>query len=329
MSLFPTSARRAKASPPWAANSTAASAQVGRRQDPWWSRVADASTPWHVRLLRAVRSWPNRFDLTAREAMVFQTPIAESADHAIASPALYGKPGELPRRYEPAEGALVVKSAQSREFRNISTHASRPALRPVGCLADLLPSHRYPLDLVEAFEAANGQRVMVRPILPLDAAKFQAFVRNLSDASRSNRFLNGLGELPAYMLKRMTQIDYRTHMALVAEVVNDGQPVIIAEARYACEPKSDSAELAAAVADDWQGHGLAKVLLRRLTRHAAAAGLRRLTGETWASNARVLHLAREAGFSIMPGAGGVLGLCRNIAPQSSLPWQAAPSLANR
>jgi hypothetical protein len=137
MSLFPTSARKAKASPPWAANSTAASAQVGRKQDPWWSRVADASTSWHVRLLRAVRSWPNRFDLTAREAMVFQTPIAESADHAIASPALYGKPGELPRRYEPAESPLVVKSAQSREFRNISTHASRPVLRPVGCLADL------------------------------------------------------------------------------------------------------------------------------------------------------------------------------------------------
>lgn len=131
------------------------------------------------------------------------------------------------------------------------------------------------------------------------------------------------------MLKHMTQIDYRTHMALVAEIVREGVPVIIAEARYAIDRESDSAELAAAVADDWQGQGLAKVMLGRLVGHAAATGLRRLIGETSASNGRVLQIARQAGFSVVPGAGGVLGLCRNIGPQPRLPSQAAPSLVGR
>ena len=327
MNLYPISARKAKASPPWATNSTTSSVQVGRRQDSWWSHVADASTSWRVRLLRTVRSWPTRRSDRKLGALSDWDLKDIDLAHGEIELAIYGKPGEWPQRYEPGDRALVVKSAQSRECRNISTHASRLGPGPVGCLADLLPSQSYPLDLVEAVEAANGQRVTVRPILPLDAAKFQAFVRNLSDASRSNRFLHGLRELPAHMLKHMTQIDYRSHIALVAEVVNDGRPVIIAEARYACEPESDSAELAVAVADDWQGQGLAKVLLRRLAGYAAAVGLRRLTGETRASNARVLQFARRAGFSIMPGAGGVLGLCRDIAPQSRLPWQAAPSLA--
>jgi acetyltransferase len=191
---------------------------------------------------------------------------------------------------------------------------------PGGGLTDLLPSQGYPLELLEVVEVANGQRVTVRPILPLDSAKFQAFVRNLSETSRNHRFLQGLRELQVHVLQRLMRIDYRTHMALVAEVVREGMPIIIAEARYAVDPESNSAELAVAVADSWQGVGLAKALLRRLAGHAAAAGLRRLTGETQASNARVLQLARQAGFSIMPvpGTGGVLRLSRNIAPQSLL-----------
>ena len=109
-------------------------------------------------------------------------------------------------------------------------------------------------------------------------------------------------------------------MALVAEVMREGVPVIIAEARYAFDPECGSAELAVTVADDWQGLGLAKALCRRLIGHAASAGFTRLTSETRASNAPVLHLAREAEFSIrpVPGASGVLRLTRNIAPHPQL-----------
>jgi acetyltransferase len=209
----------------------------------------------------------------------------------------------------------------------MSTHESRSGLRPisVGDLSDELPSHGYPLEMVEIVEAANGQHITVRPILPLDAAKFQAFVRNLSDASRSNRFLHSLKELPGRMLQRLT----RTHMALVAEIMREGVPVIIAEARYACDPESGSVELAVAVADNWQGLGLAKALFRRLIGHAASAGFTRLTAETRASNVPVLHLAREAEFSIRPlsGASGVLRLTRNIAPHPHLPQQEALTAA--
>ena len=210
----------------------------------------------------------------------------------------------------------------------MSTHASRSGLPPisVGDLSDELPSS-YPHELVEIIEAANGQRVTVRPVLPCDAAKFQAFVNGLSDTSRTYRFLSGLRRLPLPMLQRLTRIDYRSHMALVAETLRDGMPIIIAEARYAVDPCREGAELAVAVADEWQGLGLAKALLRRLIGHAAAVGLRRLHGETLASNACILHLASTAGFSIMavPGVAGVLQLSRNIASQSPLaPGQAFP-----
>lgn len=214
----------------------------------------------------------------------------------------------------------------------MSTHANRSGLRPISitALSDELPSS-YPHELFEIVEIANGQCVTVRPVLPLDAAKFQAFVNGLSDASRTHRFMGGLRELPLSMLQRLTRIDYRSHIALVAETKRDGMPIVIAEARYAVDPCSDSAELAVAVADEWQGLGLAKALLRRLIGHAAAAGVRCLHGETLASNACIMHLASTAGFSIMPvpGVAGVLQFSRNIASQSPLaPGQALsrPSL---
>ena len=80
----------------------------------------------------------------------------------------------------------------------MSTPASRSGLRPMpfGSLVSKVPSDHYRFDLVEQVELANGHAVTVRPILPLDAAKFQAFVKRLSPASRNFRFLSGLRELP-------------------------------------------------------------------------------------------------------------------------------------
>jgi len=200
----------------------------------------------------------------------------------------------------------------------MSNRAIESGLRPVsaGDLSYELPSSSYLRNLAGIIEAANGERVTVRPVLPLDAAKYQAFVTALSDTSRTYRFMRGLKELPLPMLHRLTRIDYRTHMALVAINQQGGMPILIAEARYAVCPDGNSAELAVAVADEWHGLGLAKALLRPLIGHAAAAGLRRLHGETLATNACILHLAWTAGFSItpVPGVAGLLQLSRNIAP---------------
>jgi acetyltransferase len=211
----------------------------------------------------------------------------------------------------------------------MSTPASLPGLptTSIGSLANMVPSDCYPLECVETIEA-NGHCITVRPILPLDAAKFQAFIKNLSVTSRNHRFLTSLRELSAALLERLTQIDYRTHMALVAEVVCDGVPVIVAEARYAVDSESDSAELAVAVADELQGLGFGKALLRRLVDHAYAAGVQRLTGETSVSNHCILHLARKAGFSLMPalGAPGLMRLSRTIAPQPPLALPDRPTL---
>jgi acetyltransferase len=77
---------------------------------------------------------------------------------------------------------------------------------------------------------------------------------------------------------------------------------VVAEARYACGSDPSVAEFAVSVALQWQGRGLASLLLRKLICRAEKAGIARVVGETLASNARMLHLARKAGFTATPSA---------------------------
>jgi RimJ/RimL family protein N-acetyltransferase len=117
------------------------------------------------------------------------------------------------------------------------------------------------------------------------------------------------------LLRQFTQVDYANHVALVAEVFADGRETVISEARYVRAADPSSAEVSVSVAEPWQGKGLAKVLLTKLECRVAAAGVRRIFGETLASNERMLSLARKAGFVISErlSARGVMRLEKTLA----------------
>jgi acetyltransferase len=158
--------------------------------------------------------------------------------------------------------------------------------------------HRYPAELIDVVHLVAGGRITVRPVLPQDADVLQAFVRDLSPASRRNRFFRALNELPADVLDAFTHIDYRGHLALVAEVFQGSEETVVGEARYVVREDGNSAEFALAVADAWQGRGVGSLLLERLAARAEVAGLEFLCGHTLASNRTMHRLARRLGFSV-------------------------------
>lgn len=180
--------------------------------------------------------------------------------------------------------------------------------------------HRYPADLIDVVQLPGGDRVTVRPVLPQDKELTDAFFRSLSATSRYNRLLGPARGLSADLLARLTDIDYSDHVALLAEVFEDGQEIVIAEARYARGADKTLAEFAVSVAEDWQGKGLASLLLSKLAMNAAAHGVQRLCGQTLAGNSAMLHMARRAGFatSISLEAPGLVQLEKVIDPSSRL-----------
>lgn len=174
--------------------------------------------------------------------------------------------------------------------------------------------HRYPADLIDVVYL-GGERVVIRPILPQDEDLATAFFGALSATARQQRFLSAMRNLPPGLVKRLTQVDYTEHLALVAEVFRDGRETVIAEARYARGADRSEAEFAVSVAEPWQGLGLARLLLGKLIERAAGSGIRRLVGETLATNERMLKLAHSAGFAITRSleARGVMRLEKTLA----------------
>jgi acetyltransferase len=176
--------------------------------------------------------------------------------------------------------------------------------------------HRYPADLIDVVPLRGGRRVLVRPVLPQDEDITSAFFGNLPARARYDRFMAPMSNVPPDLVKRLTQIDYASHLALVAEVFTGARETVVAEARYALGSDPSVAEFAVAVAEDWQGQGLGSLLLAKLLRRAGRAGIRRMVGETLATNERMLHLARKAGFKATRSADvrGLVLLERTLLP---------------
>ena len=160
--------------------------------------------------------------------------------------------------------------------------------------------HRYPTALIDRVRLRDGRSVTIRPVLPQDAALQQAFVQALSPAARYRRFHGPVRELPEAALRYMTEVDYASHLALLATTVDASQREIqVAEARWVRrEPPdaTDVADFALVVADDWQRAGLGALLLGMLADSAAAQGIRRLSGDVLADNDGMCRLLKRCGW---------------------------------
>src|SRR2546423_7907994 len=109
----------------------------------------------------------------------------------------------------------------------------------------VLPDEAYQ---IHAARLSCGETVKVRMACPEDVGRIQAYLRTLSPASRRNRFLGALNELPANELYRMTRTDRGNHPALIAENVVDGASTMIGELRYAVSSDGLNCEFAVSVA---------------------------------------------------------------------------------
>jgi acetyltransferase len=158
---------------------------------------------------------------------------------------------------------------------------------------------RYPVHLIDVVRIASGRRVTIRPTLPQDVELQREFFRCLSAESRHYRFMTPLTALPEALAEAFTFIDYRSHVALLAEVFDDGRETMIGEARYVVDERdAASCEFAVAVADGWHNYGIARALLDRLEHQAAASGIRHMAADTLITNRPMIRLAARAGYVV-------------------------------
>jgi RimJ/RimL family protein N-acetyltransferase len=153
----------------------------------------------------------------------------------------------------------------------------------------------------ESLTLRDGRVVIVRPFERRDRPLLEAAIKRLSDDSRYLRFASPRA-LNERDLDRLVDVDHHAHDALLAIDPLTGRAVAVV--RYVQLPgEAGVVELAATVADDWQGIGLGSALLAGLTRRARDEGHSVFRAYVLAINGRSIAMLRRAGFRVHGGAG--------------------------
>jgi ribosomal protein S18 acetylase RimI-like enzyme len=135
----------------------------------------------------------------------------------------------------------------------------------------------------------HGPTLIVRPLRNGDAATVLQVFERLGDASRRTRFHGPKPCLREDELRQLARMD-EAHHALVAWV--EGDPVPAAIARLARTSRG-SAEIAFAVADEYQHRGVGAALAAELVADARMAGITEITALTTPDNPAALALVQR------------------------------------
>lgn len=143
----------------------------------------------------------------------------------------------------------------------------------------------------------DASPVEIRAMRPADGDELLGALGRMSAESFRRRFFAPKRHFSAAEIERYVNVDFVTHVALVAVAQVDGLPVIVGGCRFiVTEP--GVAEVAFAVDDAYQGRGIGGLLLRHLIGIARAAGLRELVAEVLADNAAMLGVFRKSGLAM-------------------------------
>jgi acyl-CoA hydrolase/GNAT superfamily N-acetyltransferase len=176
----------------------------------------------------------------------------------------------------------------------------------------------YPDWVEQPLTLDDGRRVFIRPIRLTDEPPLREMFYALSEETVYHRFFQVLPTMPHRKLQEWLRVDYERQMVIVGTTGLEGDEAIVAVARYDLDERTNLAEVAFVVRDDFQGHHLATHLLARLIEVARANGIAGFTASVLADNMamlRVFHAAFPALESQLRD--GTYELTMRIGPAAS------------
>jgi acetyl coenzyme A synthetase (ADP forming)-like protein len=137
----------------------------------------------------------------------------------------------------------------------------------------------------------DGSTMRLRPPLSEDKADVLSFFRGLSDRSLTQRF-HGHPTVDERLVLPVLDPDWNERGALIGM----HGPRVVALAGYVRLRDPRVADVAFAVADEFQGRGIATRLLEQLALAAASAGIEEFVADVMTSNSAMLRVFADAGF---------------------------------
>jgi GNAT superfamily N-acetyltransferase len=142
----------------------------------------------------------------------------------------------------------------------------------------------------------DGSEIQIRAIRPDDKERLLEHFHGLSGKSVYLRFMGIRRDLSPDDLKRLTELDFKTHAGLVATLTQDGRERFIGVGRFICGKDPTRAEVAFAILDGFQGRGIGTILLQHLSRIASANGVMEFEADVLGENRQMLEVFAHSGF---------------------------------
>jgi acyl-CoA hydrolase/RimJ/RimL family protein N-acetyltransferase len=141
-----------------------------------------------------------------------------------------------------------------------------------------------PKELRTTYLLNDGTLINFRPIHPTDAPRMRELFHRLSEATIFYRFMSHQQFVPRRQIQDFVYIDHRNDVAIVGTLPEAYGEAIIAIGSYYLDPKTNLAEVAFVVHDEWQNRGIGAFLFLHLIRIARRNGIRGFTAEVLVEN---------------------------------------------
>ncbi len=157
----------------------------------------------------------------------------------------------------------------------------------------------YPEELERWLELKDGSRVFLRPLKLTDEPLLRDLFYRLSPESIHYRFFQLLKSMPHQKLQEFLRIDYEADMALVVLTSSTEEDArMLAIAHYLRDPRTNFADSAFLVRDDWQGKGIGTRLVQALVEAARRQGIAGFTADVLADNRGMLRVFHRCGYPV-------------------------------
>ena len=155
----------------------------------------------------------------------------------------------------------------------------------------------YPIKLEETREI-DGDPITIRPAKPVDERRIQEHFYNQDKDDIYSRFFRARSRFVRDDLEGMFQIDYIKDLTLLAVVGEFGFGKVVAVGEYLLDQARNVAEVAFSVSKEWQGKGLGKILMRKLSEAARENGIAGLMAYTLPRNQGMIRLFKSLPYKV-------------------------------
>ena len=144
----------------------------------------------------------------------------------------------------------------------------------------------------------DGTQINFRPIHPTDEPNLRDLFYALSQETIYYRFMSNMKRIPRKEIQHFVYINHRSDIAIVGTVPEAHGDEIVAIGRYYLNEKTNLAEVAFVVRDDWQNRGIGTFLLNHLTVIARRNGIGGFTAEVLRDNRAMQRVFNKCPFKV-------------------------------